>query len=82
MGWDSFVWTGGDGTTADAALQCIAGNFSVAYEWDGTSWKRYLPGRCAEVGMCTLTTVNKYDSLLVQITANEVQCTMPVVSGP
>ena len=82
MGWNSFVWTGSDGTAAEAALQCIADNLAVAYEWDGTSWKRYLPGRCAEAGMCTFTTVNKYDSLLVLVTTNGVQCTMPVVSGP
>jgi len=78
-GWNNFVWTGANGTAAEAALSCIAGNFAVAYEWDGTSWKNYIPGRCAEAGMCTLTTVNKYDSLLVLVTASGVQCKdMPV----
>jgi parallel beta-helix repeat protein len=78
MGWNNFVWTGSDGTAAETALQCISGKFAVAYEYDGTSWKRYVPG---EPDISTLATVDKYDSLLVLITASGVQCTMTVVSG-
>ncbi|MCJ7811295.1 MAG: hypothetical protein MUP62_03765, partial [Dehalococcoidia bacterium] len=82
QGWNNFVWTGSSGTAAEAALSCIAGKFAIAYEWTGANWKTYVPGRCAEPGLCTLTTVNQYDSLLVLITASGVQCTnMPVVSG-
>ncbi|MCJ7509301.1 MAG: right-handed parallel beta-helix repeat-containing protein [Dehalococcoidia bacterium] len=80
-GWNNFVWTGSDGTAAEAALACIAGKFAIAYEYDGAGWKSYVPGRCTE-GLCTLTTVDQYDSLLVLVTASGVQCKdMPVASG-
>jgi len=77
-GWNNFVWTGGNNTPAETALSCIAGKFSIAYQWDGANWKRYVPGST----ISNLTTVNKYDSLLVLVTASGVQCKdMPVVSG-
>ena len=79
LGWNNFVWAGADGTSAETALSCIAGppvQFAIAYHWDGTAWKRYVPG---DPGITTLTTVDKYDSLLVLVTASGVQCAdMPV----
>jgi hypothetical protein len=78
-GWNNFVWTGSNSTPAETALSCIAGKFDIAYQWDGSDWKRYVPGRCAEPNMCDLTTVNKYDSLLVLVRPSGVQCKdMPV----
>jgi parallel beta-helix repeat protein len=80
IGWNNFVWTGADSTAAETALSCIAGppvQFAIAYHWDGTAWKRYVPD---DPGITTLTTVDKYDSLLVLITASGAQCKdMPVV---
>jgi hypothetical protein len=79
QGWNNFVWTGSSGTAAEAALSCIADKFAIAYQWDGTNWKRYVPD---DPDISTLATVNKYDSLLVLITASGVQCTnMPMASG-
>jgi parallel beta-helix repeat protein len=79
IGWNNFVWTGADGTAAETALSCIAGppvQFAIAYHWDGSAWKRYVPD---DPGITTLTTVGKYDSLLVLITASGAQCAdMPV----
>ncbi len=87
QGWHNFVWTGANDTPAETALSCIAGppaEFAIAYQWTGplTGWLRYVPDRCAEPGLCTLTTVDKYDSLLVMITASGVQCEMPVDPDP
>jgi len=60
-------------------LSCIAGpplQFAIAYLYEGAAWKRYVPD---DPGITTLTTVDKYDSLLVLITASGVQCAdMPV----
>ena len=79
LGWNNFVWTGADATPAETALSCIAGppvQFDIAYHWDGSDWKRYVPD---DPGITTLTTVDKYDSLLVLITASGAQCKdMPV----
>jgi uncharacterized repeat protein (TIGR01451 family) len=76
LGWNNFVWTGADATAADTALNCIAGNFAIAYALDAGGWLRYVPG---QPDITTLATVDKYDSLLVLVTASEVQCLgMPV----
>jgi len=79
LGWNNFVWTGADATSAATALSCIAGpppEFAIAYHWDGATWKRYVPDDAA---ITTLTSVDQYDSLLVLITASGVQCEdMPV----
>jgi parallel beta-helix repeat protein len=76
LGWNNFVWTGTDATAADTALNCIASNFAIAYALDAGGWLRYVPG---DPGITTLATVDKYDSLLVLITASGVQCLgMPV----
>ena len=79
IGWNNFVWTGADGTAAETVFSCIAGppvQFAIAYALDAGGWLRYVPG---DPGITTLTTVDKYDSMLVLITASGVQCAdMPV----
>jgi parallel beta-helix repeat protein len=76
IGWNNFVWTGADDTAADTALNCIAGNFAIAYGLEAGGWLRYVPG---QPDITTLATVDKYDNLLVLITASGVQCLeMPV----
>ena len=79
FGWNNFVWTGADATAADTALNCIAGppvQFDIAYKLEGSSWLRYVPG---DPDITTLATVDKYDNLLVLVTASGVQCLgMPV----
>jgi hypothetical protein len=84
MGWNNFVWTGATGTDAADVLSCIDGLYSIAYQWVAAEgkWLRYVPGRCGEANMCTLTTVSKYDSLLVLIKGSGVQCIMPVDPNP
>jgi len=79
-GWNNFVWTGPTGADAATVLSCIDGYYSIAYYWSAGQgkWLRYVPGRCAEVGMCTLANVSKYDSLLVLVTGSGAVCTMPV----
>jgi len=76
------VWTGPNDTAAATVLDCIgAGNYSIAYHWGGPleGWTRYVPGRCGVTGLCNLTTIDKYDALMVLITASGVQCEdMPV----
>ncbi|KPK21089.1 MAG: hypothetical protein AMJ76_03600 [Dehalococcoidia bacterium SM23_28_1] len=73
----SFVWTGEDATPAATALDCIAGNFAIAYQYDATAgWSRYVPDNAA---LSNLSTVDQYDSLLVLVTASGVVCQdMPV----
>ena len=76
LGWNNFVWTGADATPADTALNCIAGDFAIAYLLEAGGWLRYVPG---DPAITTLATVDKYDSLLVLVTASGVQCLgMPV----
>jgi parallel beta-helix repeat protein len=76
QGWNNFVWTGASGTAAETALSCIDGNFAIAYELEAGAWLRYVPD---QADITTLTTVDKYDSLLVLVTATGVQCQdMPV----
>jgi parallel beta-helix repeat protein len=76
LGWNNFVWTGADATAADTVLNCIAGNFAIAYALEAGGWLRYVPG---DPAITTLATVDKYDSLLVLVTASGVQCLgMPV----
>jgi hypothetical protein len=76
LGWNNFVWSGADATAADTALSCIAGNFAIAYALEAGGWLRYVPG---DPAITTLATVDKYDSLLVLVTASGVQCLgMPV----
>ncbi len=80
-GWHNFVWSGASGTAAADAFSCIADKFGVAYRltYVGTTpkWQKYVPGRA---DLTDLLTVDKYDALLVQITAPGVTCHMPVVT--
>jgi len=76
LGWNNFGWSGADATAADTVLSCIAGNFAIAYGLEAGGWLRYVPG---QPDITTLATVDKYDTLLVLVTASGVQCLgMPV----
>jgi len=79
QGWQTFVWSGANATDPAAALSCISGKYSIAYEWVGTTtpsqWLRYIPGNSL---LSNITVVNKYDSLLIAINAAGVTCDMPV----
>ena len=78
-GWNNFVWTGPPGADPATALSCLHDDYSIAYHWaaDRQTWLRYVPGRCAEPGLCTLTNVDTYDSLLVVVTGPTLRCQMP-----
>jgi len=60
-------------------LACISGKYSIAYAWEGPAagFKRYVEG-CAVPGICNMSPLNKYDALLVNITAVDTSCVMPV----
>jgi hypothetical protein len=75
-GWHSFVWTGASATDPATALACLGANYSIAYEWMGSTqqWLRYVPGQPI---LSSITAVNKYDALLVLTTA-AVTCNMSV----
>jgi hypothetical protein len=76
LGWNNFGWSGADATAAETALNCIAGDFAIAYALDAGGWLRYVPD---QPDITTLATVDKYDNLLVLVTASGVQCLgMPV----
>ena len=77
-GWHDLAWSGADGTDPGTALACIAGEYSIAYAWEGptTGFKRYVQG-CAVPGICNMAALDKYDTLLVNITA-AASCVMPV----
>jgi len=76
-GWHNFVWTGATGTAPETALNCIAGQFQIAYEWVGLlqDFRRYVPSMPTLSNMDPLT---QYDSLFVLITTDNVICTMPL----
>ena len=78
-GWHDPVWSGANATDPGTALACIAGKYSIAYAWEGPTagFKRYVEG-CAVPGICNMSPLNKYDALLVNITAAGVTCVMPV----
>jgi parallel beta-helix repeat protein len=77
-GWHSLVWSGANATDPGVALACIAGDYSIAYAWEGPTmgFKRWVEG-CAVPGICNMAPLNKYDALLVNITA-AATCEMPV----
>ena len=77
-GWHDPVWSGPDATDPGTALACIAGKYSIAYAWEGptTGFKRHVEG-CPVPGICNMAPLNKYDALLVNITA-DASCVMPV----
>jgi len=79
QGWHDLAWSGADATDPGTALACIAGKYSIAYAWEGPTagFKRYVEG-CAIPGICNMADLNKYDTMLVNISAAGVSCIMPV----
>jgi hypothetical protein len=79
QGWHDLAWSGADATDPGTALACISGDYSIAYAWEGPTagFKRYVEG-CAIPGICNMAALNKYDTLLVNISAAGVSCVMPV----
>jgi parallel beta-helix repeat protein len=77
-GWHDLGWSGADATDPGTALACIAGKYSIAYAWEGPTagFKRYVEG-CAIEGICNMSPLDKYDSVLVNIAA-AASCVMPV----
>jgi hypothetical protein len=80
QGWHDLAWSGADATDPGTALACISGDYSIAYAWEGptTQYKRYVEG-CAIPGICNMAALNKYDTLLVNISTTGASCVMPVV---
>ena len=78
-GWHDLAWSGADATDPSTALACIAGEYSIAYAWEGPTagFKRHVEG-CAIPGICNMAALNKYDALLVNISAADASCEMPV----
>ena len=54
-GWHDLAWSGADATDPGTALACIAGDYSIAYAWEGPTagFKRYVEG-CAVPGICNM----------------------------
>ena len=79
QGWQDLAWSGANATDPGTVLACISGKYSIAYAWEGPTagFKRYVEG-CAIPGICNMSPLNKYDTLLVNITAAGVTCVMPV----
>ena len=79
QGWHNLGWSGPDATDPATALACISGDYSIAYAWEGPTvgFRRHVEG-CAIEGICNMGPLDKYDSVLVNITAADVSCTMPV----
>jgi hypothetical protein len=79
QGWHNLGWSGPDATDPATALACISGDYSIAYAWEGPTvgFRRHVEG-CAIEGICNMGALDKYDSVLVNITAADVSCTMPV----
>ncbi len=79
QGWHDLGWSGADATDPGTALACIAGDYSIAYAWEGPTagFKRYVE-ECAIPGICNMAALNKYDTLLVNISAAGASCAMPV----
>jgi len=79
QGWHDLAWSGADATDPATALTCISGDYSIAYAWEGPTagFKRHVEG-CAIPGICNMADLNKYDTLLVNISVAGASCVMPV----
>jgi parallel beta-helix repeat protein len=79
QGWHDLAWSGPNATDPATALACISGDYSIAYAWEGPTagFRRHVEG-CAIPGICNMAPLNKYDTLLVNITTAGVTCEMPV----
>jgi parallel beta-helix repeat protein len=77
QGWHSLAWSGADATAPEDALNCIAGQFNIAYMYVGTTgeWLRFVPGNDL---LSNIETVDKYDSLFVLINVAGAECIMSV----
>jgi cysteinyl-tRNA synthetase len=78
-GWHNFVWTGPSGTAPATALDCMADDYAIAYRLQSDqTYERYVPGR---TDLSNMGAVDRYDSLLVLVTADGARCEgMPVYS--
>jgi parallel beta-helix repeat protein len=78
-GWHDLAWSGAGATDPGTALACIAGKYSIAYAWEGPTvgFKRHVEG-CAIPGICNMSPLNKYDAMLVNISAAGASCEMPI----
>ena len=79
-GWHNFVWTGASGTAPETALACIAGKFSIAYEWVDSTQSCSTASYRAPPELSNMDPLTQYDPLLVLITAEGVTCQMPVTT--
>jgi hypothetical protein len=81
QGWHDLAWSGPDATDPGTALACISGDYSIAYAWEGPTagFRRYVEG-CAIPGICNMSPLDEYDTLLVNITAASASCEMPVAA--
>jgi parallel beta-helix repeat protein len=79
QGWHDLGWSGANATDPGTALACIAGKYSIAYAWESPTagFKRHVEG-CAIPGICNMAALDKYDTMLVNISAAAVTCVMPV----
>ena len=76
-GWNDFVWTGASDTAPATVLNCIDGDYAIAYRFmeTGQTFEREVPGNALLSNMGNL---DKYESLLVLVTT-ATQCQgMPV----
>ena len=79
-GWHNLVWTGPSATDPATALNCIADDYAIAYRLQpDQTYQRYVPGR---TDLSNMSAVDRYDSLLVLVTADGARCEgMPVHSA-
>lgn len=76
-GWNDFVWTGASDTAPATVLNCIDGDYAIAYRFmeTGQTFEREVPG---DALLSNMGNLDKYESLLVLVTT-ATQCQgMPV----
>jgi len=76
-GWNDFVWTGASDTAPATVLNCIDGDYAIAYRFmeTGQTFERQVPG---DALLSNMGILDKYESLLVLVTT-ATQCQgMPV----